>query len=55
MAGDLLDHRGVRGRRRRAGRRGTVAGSGFIQQEDIPFDDLLSTSNGAVFGNLGKV
>lgn len=28
---------------------------GFIKQEDIPFADLLSTKNGALFGDLGKV
>jgi saccharopine dehydrogenase-like NADP-dependent oxidoreductase len=28
---------------------------GFIKQEDIGFADLLSTKNGALFGDLGKV
>jgi saccharopine dehydrogenase-like NADP-dependent oxidoreductase len=28
---------------------------GFIKQEDIAFTDLLTTKNGALFGDLGKV
>jgi saccharopine dehydrogenase-like NADP-dependent oxidoreductase len=28
---------------------------GFIKQEDIGFADLLSTKNGTLFGDLGKV
>jgi hypothetical protein len=28
---------------------------GFIRQEDIPFDDVLSTKYGALFGTLGTV
>ena len=34
---------------------GRLAQTGFIKQEDIPFDDLLSTKNGALFADLGKV
>jgi saccharopine dehydrogenase-like NADP-dependent oxidoreductase len=34
---------------------GRLAQSGFIKQEDISFADLLSTKNGALFGDLGKV
>ena len=34
---------------------GRLPQSGFIKQEDIAFADLLSTKNGALFGDLGKV
>ncbi len=34
---------------------GRLPQSGFIKQEDISFTDLLSTKNGALFGDLGKV
>lgn len=34
---------------------GRLPQSGFIKQEDIAFSDLLSTKNGALFGDLGKV
>jgi saccharopine dehydrogenase-like NADP-dependent oxidoreductase len=34
---------------------GRLPGAGFIRQEDIPFDDVLSTKHGALFGTLGKV
>ncbi len=34
---------------------GRLPQSGFIKQEEIPFEDLLSTKNGALFGDLGKV
>jgi saccharopine dehydrogenase-like NADP-dependent oxidoreductase len=34
---------------------GRLPGTGFIKQEDISFDDLLSTKNGALFADLGKV
>jgi saccharopine dehydrogenase-like NADP-dependent oxidoreductase len=34
---------------------GRLPGTGFIRQEDIPFDDVLSTKYGALFGTLGKV
>jgi saccharopine dehydrogenase-like NADP-dependent oxidoreductase len=34
---------------------GRLAQTGFIKQEDISFDDLLSTRNGARFAELGKV
>jgi saccharopine dehydrogenase-like NADP-dependent oxidoreductase len=34
---------------------GRLPSSGFIQQEDIPFDDLLTTRNGARFAELGAV
>jgi saccharopine dehydrogenase-like NADP-dependent oxidoreductase len=34
---------------------GRLPGSGFIRQEDIPFDDVLSTRHGALFGTLGNV
>jgi saccharopine dehydrogenase-like NADP-dependent oxidoreductase len=34
---------------------GKLPGSGFIQQEDIPFEALLDTRNGARFAELGKV
>ncbi|HEY2044008.1 MAG TPA: saccharopine dehydrogenase C-terminal domain-containing protein [Jatrophihabitans sp.] len=34
---------------------GRLPQTGFIRQEDIAFEDLLSTKNGALFGDLGKV
>ncbi|MDQ2837244.1 MAG: saccharopine dehydrogenase NADP-binding domain-containing protein [Actinomycetota bacterium] len=34
---------------------GRLPQTGFIKQEDIAFADLLSTKNGALFGDLGKV
>jgi len=34
---------------------GRLPQSGFIKQEEIAFADLLSTKNGALFGDLGKV
>jgi saccharopine dehydrogenase-like NADP-dependent oxidoreductase len=34
---------------------GRLPQAGFIKQEDISFADLLSTKNGALFGDLGKV
>jgi hypothetical protein len=34
---------------------GRLPQTGFIKQEDISFDDLLSTKNGALFADLGKV
>ena len=34
---------------------GRLPGAGFLKQEDISFDDLLSTRNGARFAELGKV
>jgi len=34
---------------------GRLPQTGFIKQEDISFIDLLSTKNGALFGDLGKV
>ncbi|MDQ1745206.1 MAG: hypothetical protein QOE23_3545 [Pseudonocardiales bacterium] len=34
---------------------GRLPQRGFIKQEDISFVDLLSTKNGALFGDLGKV
>ncbi len=34
---------------------GRLPQTGFIKQEDIAFDDLLSTKNGSLFGDLGKV
>jgi saccharopine dehydrogenase-like NADP-dependent oxidoreductase len=34
---------------------GRLPQAGFIKQEDIGFADLLSTKNGALFGDLGKV
>ncbi|HEX2904765.1 MAG TPA: saccharopine dehydrogenase C-terminal domain-containing protein [Jatrophihabitans sp.] len=34
---------------------GRLPQAGFIKQEDIAFADLLSTRNGALFGDLGKV
>lgn len=34
---------------------GRLPQAGFIKQEDISFDDLLSTKNGALFGDLGRV
>jgi len=34
---------------------GTLPGTGFIQQEDIPFQALLETKNGARFAELGQV
>ncbi|HST47090.1 saccharopine dehydrogenase family protein [Jatrophihabitans sp.] len=34
---------------------GRLPQTGFIKQEDISFVDLLSTKNGALFGDLGKV
>jgi len=34
---------------------GRLPQAGFIKQEDISFDDLLSTRNGARFAELGKV
>jgi saccharopine dehydrogenase-like NADP-dependent oxidoreductase len=34
---------------------GRLPQTGFIKQEDIGFADLLSTKNGALFGDLGKV
>ncbi len=34
---------------------GRLPHTGFIQQEDISFSDLLSTKNGALFADLGKV
>jgi saccharopine dehydrogenase-like NADP-dependent oxidoreductase len=34
---------------------GQLPGAGFIRQEDIPFDDVLSTKYGALFGTFGKV
>lgn len=34
---------------------GRLPQTGFIKQEDISFLDLLSTKNGSLFGDLGKV
>jgi saccharopine dehydrogenase-like NADP-dependent oxidoreductase len=34
---------------------GRLPQTGFVKQEDISFADLLSTKNGALFGDLGKV
>jgi saccharopine dehydrogenase-like NADP-dependent oxidoreductase len=34
---------------------GRLPATGFIRQEDIPFDDVLSTKHGALFGIHGKV
>ena len=34
---------------------GRLPGAGFIRQEDISFDDVLSTKHGALFGTVGKV
>lgn len=34
---------------------GTIADAGFVQQEDIPFQALLATRNGARFAELGTV
>ncbi len=34
---------------------GKLPGSGFIRQEDIPFEALLDTRHGALFAELGKV
>jgi saccharopine dehydrogenase-like NADP-dependent oxidoreductase len=34
---------------------GRLPQTGFIKQEDISFEDLLSTKNGALFADLGKV
>jgi len=34
---------------------GTLPTTGFIQQEDIPFQALLETKNGARFAELGQV
>jgi saccharopine dehydrogenase-like NADP-dependent oxidoreductase len=34
---------------------GRLPGAGFIRQEDISFDDVLSTKHGALFGSLGRV
>lgn len=34
---------------------GRLPQSGFIKQEDIAFADLLSTKNGALFGDLGQI
>jgi saccharopine dehydrogenase-like NADP-dependent oxidoreductase len=34
---------------------GTLPASGFIQQEDIPFEALLKTRSGARFAQLGQV
>jgi len=34
---------------------GRLAAAGFIQQEDIPFQALLETRNGARFAELGAV
>jgi saccharopine dehydrogenase-like NADP-dependent oxidoreductase len=34
---------------------GRLPETGFIRQEDSPFDDVLSTKYGALFGTLGKV
>jgi saccharopine dehydrogenase-like NADP-dependent oxidoreductase len=34
---------------------GRLPATGFIRQEDIPFDDVLSTKYGALLGTLGKV
>jgi saccharopine dehydrogenase (NAD+, L-lysine-forming) len=34
---------------------GKLPTTGFIQQEDIPFQALLETKNGARFAELGQV